>query len=212
MKAKEPILLIGGGGNCKSVIEAIESEGKYQVAGIVDAPDRVGKLVLGYPIIGSDEDLPEFLKQVPNALITVGQLKSAASRIRIFDAIKAAGARLPVIVASTANVSKHALIGEGTVILHGALVNADAVVGVNNIINTGAIIEHDAVTGNHCHISTGAVLNGDCVVGNEVLIGSNAVLKQGIKIADKAVVGAGSIVLKDVDAGMVVVGNPAKIK
>jgi sugar O-acyltransferase (sialic acid O-acetyltransferase NeuD family) len=210
--SNDQILLVGGGGHCKSVIEAIESEGKYNISGIIDAPEKVGQTVLGYPIIGTDSDLPQLVSKVGNVIITVGQLKNAAVRIRIFEQLKELGANLPVIIAATARVSKHASLGEGTVVLHNALVNAGAEVGANTIINTGAVIEHDVRIGNHCHISTGALVNGDCEIGNQVLIGSGAVLKQGIKIAGNAVVGAGAVVLQNVNNAEVVVGNPAKEK
>lgn len=212
MEPKKEILLIGGGGHCKSVIEAIESEGKYAIAGIIDSPEKVGQTVLGYPIIGSDKDFPEFLTKIPTVLITVGQLKSAVVRVKLFEQLKALGAEFPVIIAASAIVSKHAEVGEGTVILHQCVINAGAEIGANNIINTAAVLEHDSKTGNHCHISTGAFINGDCEIGNEVLIGSCAVLKQGLKIGNKAIIGAGSVVIKEVQQGSIVVGNPAKVK
>jgi sugar O-acyltransferase (sialic acid O-acetyltransferase NeuD family) len=208
--AKEQILLLGGGGHCKSVIEAIESQGHYQIAGILDSPDKVGQTTLGYPVIGTDDELGKFIDRIPNVLITVGQLKDAGKRQHLFTFAKSAGAVLPVIIASTAYVSKHAVIGEGTVILHHAVVNADAQVGTNVIVNTGAIIEHDAKVGDHSHISTGAVINGGCEVGSRVLTGSNAVLNQGIKVEENSIVGAGAVVIQHVKKGTVVVGNPAK--
>ena len=212
LMAKEQILLLGGGGHCKSVIEAIESQGVYQIAGILDSPDKVGQATLGYPVIGTDEELGKFIDRIPNVLITVGQLKDAGKRQHLFTFAKSAGAVLPVIIASTAYVSKHARIGEGTGIMHHAVVNAGAQVGATVIINTSAIIEHDAQVGDHSHISTGAVINGGCEVGRRVLVGSNAVLKQGIRIQENSIVGAGAVVIQEIKQAAVVVGNPAKEK
>jgi sugar O-acyltransferase (sialic acid O-acetyltransferase NeuD family) len=208
--AKKEILLLGAGGHCKSVIEAIESQNEFHIAGILDMPEKVGQTVLGYPVIGSDENIAEWIAKIPNAVVTVGQLKSAAVRIRLYTRLKEVGANLPVIVASSAYVSRHASISEGTVVLHQAFVNAGASIGVNAIINSAAIVEHDAMIGDHTHVSTGARINGDCIIGNEVLIGSNAVLRNGINIESKVVVGAGAVVVKNVSKGLTVVGNPAK--
>jgi sugar O-acyltransferase (sialic acid O-acetyltransferase NeuD family) len=208
--SKERILLLGAGGHCKSVIEAIESQNEYCIAGILDIPEKVGQEVLGYPVVGSDENINEWVKKVPNALITVGQIKSAALRIRLYTKLKEAGAHLPVIIASSAYVSRHSNISEGTVVLHQAFVNAGANVGFNVIINTASIVEHDAFIGNHTHISTGARVNGDCLIGSEVLVGSNAVIKNGVSIQDRAIIGAGAVVVKDVTKDLTVVGNPAK--
>lgn len=212
MESKTNILLIGGGGNCKSVIEAIESQEQFQIFGIIDTSDKVGQCILGYFVVGTDKDLPRLLAETPAVLITVGQLKSATVRIKLFKKVKALGSVFPVIIASSAIVSKHAKIGEGTVIMHQAVVNAGAEIGVNAIVNTAAVIEHDTKIGNHCHISTGAVVNGGCRIGNEVLVGSCAVLKQGVKVENNVIIGAGSVVLKDVGLGKTIVGNPAKVK
>src|SRR6476620_8115504 len=132
------IILIGGGGHCKSVIEVIESAGQYKIGGIVDVPEKVGELVLGYKIIGSDNDLPSLMAEFRNFHITVGHIRSNKVRVKMFDQLREKGASLPVIIASTAHVSSHARVNEGSVIMHHAFVNAGAKIGKNCIINTGA--------------------------------------------------------------------------
>ena len=157
---KPRIILVGGGGHCKACIDVIEQEGKYSIAGIVDVMEKLHQKILGYEIIATDDDLPGFVKEYENFLITLGQIKSPERRIRIFENLKESGIKLPVIISPLAYVSKHAKIEEGTIVMHYALVNAGAKVGKNCIINTKALIEHDAWIGDHCHIATGAVING----------------------------------------------------
>ena len=137
------LILVGGGGHCKSVIEVAESAGR-RIAGILDVAANVGKKVLGYDIIGTDDSIVEWAGKA-EFVVTIGYIKDASVRIRLHEKIKAAGGRLAVLIASTAHVSKHALIGEGSVIMHHALVNADARIGKGCIINTFSNIEHDAV-------------------------------------------------------------------
>ncbi len=72
---KQKIILIGGGGHCKSCIGVIEEEGKYEIAGIVDKPEKIGKKILGYKIIAEDNQISELVKKYNNFLITVGQIK-----------------------------------------------------------------------------------------------------------------------------------------
>ena len=48
---KEKIVLIGGGGHCHSVIDVIEQTNKYEIIGIVDTKENIGKKVLDYEII-----------------------------------------------------------------------------------------------------------------------------------------------------------------
>lgn len=207
---QKEIILVGGGGHCKSVIDVIEQEGSFRIRGILDVPEKVGQEVMGYPITATEEELPALLKDVKYALITVGQVKNSAVRLRLFELVKAAGGQLPVLVSPQAYVSRHAQIGEGSIVMHGAYVNAGARVGANTIINSQALVEHDAQIGNHCHISTGAVVNGDCQVGNHVLIGSRASLRQGVSIADQVLLGMGSVVLHDITEPGIYVGVPAK--
>ena len=155
---KHPLILIGGGGHCKSVIEVAESAG-YEIKGILDMPDEVGKDVLpGHKVIETDDEIPQYVEEC-DFIITVGFIKNPALRIKLYNKVKAAGGRLATIIASTAHVSKYAELGEGTVIMHHAFVNAGAKIGDNCIINTFVNIEHDAEVGNQCHISTGTMVN-----------------------------------------------------
>ena len=208
--AKRGIILIGGGGDCGSCIEALKSHGRYSIVGIVDKKENIGQRVFGYNIIGCDDDLEALSKKYTYALVTVGQIKSAALRIKLFETLEGFGFKLPVIVASSAYVSKHAEIGKGTIIMHQALVNANATIGKNCIINSKALIEHDCVIGDHCHISTASILNGDVTVGNACFVGSNTTFVNGKSIADNVFLGIGSLVNKDITESGIYVGNPAR--
>ena len=204
------LVLLGGGGHCKSVIEAAESAG-YQILGVLDMPEEVGKAVLSTKVIGTDDDIPAYVDKA-EFVITVGFIKNPAIRIKLYNKVKEAGGKLATIVASTAHVSKYATIGEGTVVMHQAFVNAGANVGNNVILNTFTNIEHDAVIGNQCHISTGTMVNGDCKVGDNCFIGSQSVLANGITVGDDIVVGAGSLVRKSIKEKGIYSGNPAILK
>ena len=208
---KRPLILIGGGGHCKSVIEVAESAG-YEIKGILDMPDEVGKEVLpGHKVIGTDDEIPQYVEEC-EFVITVGFIKNPALRIKLYNKVKAAGGRLATIIASTAHVSKYAELGEGTVIMHQAFVNAGAKIGDNCIINTFVNIQHDAVVGNQCHISTGTMVNGECKIGENCFIGSQSVCANCIEIASDIIVGAGSVVRKSIRMKGIYAGNPAILK
>lgn len=208
---KRPLILIGGGGHCKSVIEGAESAG-YEIKGILDMPDEVDKEVLpGHKVIGTDDEIPQYVEEC-DFIITVGFIKNPALRIKLYNKVKAAGGRLATIIASTAHVSKYAELGEGTVIMHQAFVNAGAKIGDNCIINTFVNIEHDAEVGNQCHISTGTMVNGECKIGENCFIGSQSVCANCIEIASDIIVGAGSVVRKSIRVKGIYAGNPAILK
>lgn len=204
------LILIGGGGHCKSVIEVAESAG-YQILGVLDMPEDVGKEILSTSVIGSDDDIPSYIDKA-EFVITVGFITNPATRIKLYNRVKEVGGKLATIIASTANVSKYAEIGEGTVVMHHAFVNAGAKIGNNVILNTFSNVEHDAVIGDQCHISTGVMVNGDCKVGNNVFVGSQSVLANGITIDDDIIIGAGSFVRKSLKTKGIYSGNPAILK
>ena len=204
------LILVGGGGHCKSVIEVAESAG-YTILGIIDRPEELGKLVFDYKVIGVDDDIPQYVEKA-EFVITVGFIKNPALRIKLYNKVKEAGGKLATIVASTAHVSKYATLGEGTVVMHQAFVNAGAQIGNNVILNTFTNIEHDAVVGDQCHISTGTMVNGDCKIGQNVFVGSQSVLANGIEVGDNIIIGAGSVVRKSISQKGIYVGNPAILK
>jgi len=189
---KEKIVLIGGGGHCHSVIDVIEQENKYEIIGIVDKKENIGKKVLNYEVLACDNDLETIFLSCKNALITVGHIESNKIRVDIYNKLKQIGFNLPVIVSPIAYVSKYADAGEGTVIMHHVLVNANVKIGKNCIINTKALIEHDCIVENNCHISTASVINGGVTVKENSFFGSNATSKQAIEI--DGFIKAGSLV------------------
>lgn len=196
MKGK--IILIGGGGHCKSCLDVIEQDGRFDISGVIESPDYIGEgSILGYPILGTDDELSELRNQFEYAIITVGQIKTPEPRIRLYGLLKKLKFSLPVIVAPTAYISPHSSIEEGTIIMHQALVNAGSRIGVNCIINTKALVEHDAIIEDHCHIATGAVINGGARVGTGTFFGSNAVCKEYAEIGGNTVVGCGAKITRN---------------
>lgn len=196
-----PLLLIGGGGHCRSCIDVIETAGRFEIAGIIDFNETSDAAGLGYPWLGNDDALPALVRQYRSVLITVGQVKSPDIRITLFEKLSALGAEFPVIVSPLAHVSRHARVAPGTIVMHGAIINASASVGENCIINSQALVEHDSTVAAHCHLSTGAKLNGDVHVDAGSFIGSGAVVHHGVRIARRCIVGAGAVVAKNLTEG-----------
>lgn len=191
------IILIGGGGHCKSCIDVIESEKKYTIKGIFEKK-REKKFLLNYKVF-SESYLNKKETRNNYAFVTVGQIKNYKIRVELFCKIKNLGFRIPSIVSPLAYVSKHAVIGQGTIVMHGAVVNAGAVIGDNCIINTNSLIEHDVIIGNHTHISTEATINGGVIINDKVFVGSRAIIKNNITIGEGSVIGAGLYIKKNLN-------------
>lgn len=189
--SKPSLILIGAGGHAHACIDVIEQHDQFRIAGLVGMPEDMHTRHLGYSVIATDNDLPQLAKEYQYAFIAVGQIQSPDSRIRLYQQAIELGFQLPVIIAPAAHVSRHAIIGAGTIVMHGAIVNAGAKVGVNCIINTRALLEHDATVEDHCHISTGAILNGDVSIGAGSFVGSGSIIKEGVALGKRCVVGMG---------------------
>ncbi|MCK5110888.1 MAG: NeuD/PglB/VioB family sugar acetyltransferase [Arcobacteraceae bacterium] len=180
--SKNEIILVGGGGHCKAVIDIIELEDKFTIAGIIDKKELIGQYILGYKIIGCDDDLEKLFEKYKYAIVTVGQIKTNTLRVNLFNQLKDIGYNLPIIKSPLAYISKHSNIGDGTIIMHQALVNANTKIGNNCIINTKALIEHDCMIEDSCHISTACVINGGVVVKKDTFVGSNVTTKEYIEV------------------------------
>ena len=189
--SKPKIILIGAGGHAHACIDVIEQHGGYQIAGLVGMAEEMHAEHLGYKVIATDNNLPELVKGYQYAFITVGQIQSSDHRIRLYQHATELGFQMPVFIAPSAHVSRHASIGVGTIVMHGAIVNAGARVGNNCIINTRALLEHDVAVEDHCHISTGAILNGEVKIGTGSFVGSGSIIKEGLTLGQRCVVGMG---------------------
>ena len=174
---KRKIILLGGGGHCKSCIDVIEQSEQFEIVGILDRQELVGEKVVGYTIIGTDEQINK-LTEEHEFLITVGQIHSAKLRKDLFYKLLTSHAKIATVISPRAHVSKYAIVQKGTIVMHDVLINPDANIGKNCILNSNALIEHDVVVEDHCHISTGAILNGGVIVREGTFFGSNATSKE----------------------------------
>ncbi len=199
------IVLVGGGGHCKSVLDSLWRACPGAEPVIVDASLPAGSEVLGAKVVGGDEVLPAlFGAGCRQAFVTIGSILSTAPRRKVAEALKALGFAFPNIVDPSAVVSPFAAHGQGIFIGKNAVVNAGASVGDHAIVNTAAVIEHDSAVGAFAHVSVGAVLCGNVHVANDAFIGAGAVVIQGRSVGERAVIGAGCTVKKNVGAGVLV--------
>ena len=191
------ILLVGAGGHAAACIDVIEQHGRYKIAGLIGTQAETGGSVLGYPIVATDAELESLRSRYEAAFIAIGHIKSAELRVRVFDRLQALGYTLPTIVSPRAWVSPHAAVGEGTIVMHGAIVNARARVGRNCILNSQSLVEHDSRIADHCHVATAAVVNGDVTIDAGTFVGSRSSIRQGTRIGARCVIGMGQVVLTD---------------
>lgn len=205
----EKLVIFGAGGHAKVVIDAVEREGRYEIAFLADADaSRVGSTVLGYPVRMEEDGFAAPSAGITNAIVAIG---GNATRRRIAGAARRLGLQLATVIHPGAIVARTARIGEGSLVMPGSIINADARIGDNVIVNTGAVIEHDCSIGDDAHIAPNATLCGGVVVGSGTLIGAGSTVLVGIRIGSGATIGAGSTVLEDIADGVRAVGSPCRV-
>jgi sugar O-acyltransferase (sialic acid O-acetyltransferase NeuD family) len=211
MVKNNKLLLLGGGGHCKSVIDSLLKTNSYTEVGIIDKKENVGESILGVPIIGYDDDLFKLYHNgYNNAFITIGSIGNPSIRVKLFKVIEEIGFEIPNIIDINAIISEHVTLEKGIYIGKNAVINAGSFIGKCAIINTASILEHDCIIGKFSHISPGSVLCGEVKIGEYTHIGARSVVKQQVKIGANSLIGMGSVVLKNISENVMAYGNPCK--
>ena len=207
------VILTGGGGHARQIIEIILANKEYHIVGITDNdPLMRRRRVDGVPVVGNDEVLHQYFKKgVRRAFISLGSVDDTNARINLYNMLIEIGFELINVIHSSALISSSVTLGTGNAIMAGSIINAHTTLGTNCIINTGAIVEHDCIIHDHVHIATGAKVAGGVTIQAGAHIGLGALVKQGLTIGRQAIVGAGALVLNDIPARVVCGGIPAKI-
>jgi sugar O-acyltransferase (sialic acid O-acetyltransferase NeuD family) len=208
----EKIVILGISGHAKVIIDIVEQEGRYKVAGLVDRFCRDGVRILSYPVIGQDEDLPLLLKQytISGVIVAIGDnFLRATVAARVAEACP--GLRFVSTVHPRAYVAREVRIGAGSVVMAGVSVNPSCVIGNHCILNTNASLDHDSCMADFSSIAPGVITGGGCQIGEYSAVGIGAVMIHNITIGDHTIIGAGATVVKDIESFAVAYGSPAKI-
>ncbi|MCX8061831.1 MAG: NeuD/PglB/VioB family sugar acetyltransferase [Anaerolineales bacterium] len=193
------LLIFGGGGHGKSLIELIRASGQHLIAGVIDDNKPLGSLILGVPIIGRSQDLPALYQRGYRLMVNaVGGIGDISQRIAVFEHGRSAGFAFPTVIHPTAFIEESAILGEGAQVFPHAYVGSDAYIGFGAIINTGAIVSHDCQLGDYVNLSPGSILAGEVVIGEATLIGMGVTVNLRVKIGARCRIGNGAIVKQDV--------------
>lgn len=205
------VILFGASGHAKVVLDLCEKIDSLNVVALYDDNQALaGGQLLGYPIIGGREQWLAAVKD--GTLANVVTIGSNRLRRDIATWILKNGGRLcPALVHPSAQIGRDVVIGDGTVLMAGTVVNCETHIGANVIINTGARVDHDCRIGAGVHVAPGSTVCGGVKIGDFSLIGAGAVICPNLRIGVGAIIGAGAVVVRDVLEGCTVVGVPARI-
>ncbi len=209
---KVPVLIVGGGGHAKVLIEALRLRSE-RILGILEAdPAMVGTEVLGVRVIGDDGELAIHPAASILLVNAIGSVNRPTARSAVFMKFKEKGYSFATVIHPSAVVASDAILGEGAQIMAGAVIQPGSRIGRNTIVNTNASVDHDCLIGDHVHLSPGVTLSGGVRVGDSVHVGTGATVIQGVTIGRNSLVGAGSVVVSSVPENAEFVGVPARKK
>jgi sugar O-acyltransferase (sialic acid O-acetyltransferase NeuD family) len=202
------IIVYGGGGHGKSLIDLLRALGTYRIVGVLDDGIGAGEKILGVPVLGGSEQLSDLYESgVRQAINAVGGIGNLAVRTRVFQRLAQAGFVCPPVVHPSAFVEPSATLAAGVQIMPLAYVGSEARLGFGVIVNTGAVVSHDCRLGDYANISPGALLAGEVQIGEGALIGMGATVNLLVSVGAGARIGNGSTVKENVpDKGIVRAG------
>lgn len=191
------LIIIGASGHGKVIADIAELSGYSEIVFFDD--DASVKNCGSYPVSTIPEELPD-----GDVIIAIGNPKVRRSFME-----KYGGRHFPVLIHPDAVVAKSVKLGEGTVVMAGAVINAETVTGRGCIINTCSSADHDCRLGDYVHIAVGAHLCGTVAVGDFSWIGAGAVVSNNVSVCADCTVGAGAVVIKDIEESGTYAGVPA---
>lgn len=194
------VTLYGASGHGKVIIDILESQGIAIDCVLDDNPNL--KRILNYPIL---KPIAHSIDTTTKLIFSIGN-----NKIRKMLSTKVA-CTFANAIHPTAIISRHATVGEGTVVMAAVVVNPATKIGNHCIINTAAVVEHDCIIEDFVHISPNVSLAGNVQVMEGAHVGIGASVIQGVRIGKWATIGAGTVIVKDVPDYAVVVGIPGKI-
>ncbi|WP_299409505.1 acetyltransferase [Acaryochloris sp. IP29b_bin.148] len=206
------IVIIGSSGHAKVIIDIVQQEGRYNIAGLLDDGRNVGEQTLGYSVLGPVEDLPELVTAhaIKGVIVAIGD---NFVRSQVAGRIQDVCPDLPFVSAihPSASIATEVSIGEGTVVMAGVSINPCSSIGRSCILNTHSSLDHDSVLEDFASLAPHATTGGNCHIGQYSAISIGAVLVHGIHIGEQTVIGAGSVVMTSIQPFVVAYGTPAKI-
>ena len=206
------IFVVGCSGHAGVVIDIIEKQGIYAIAGLIDTYVPAGAEAFGYRVLGTERDLPRLMAEhgVGAGVIAIGD---NATRHRVAEAIGEVAPEFGFVAAihPSAQIARGVSIGPGTVVMAGAVINTNARIGAHCIVNTSASVDHDNVLERYSSVGPRATTGGNVRLGEFSALALGASVIHGRSIGAHSVVGATATVLRDIPAAVVAYGTPARV-
>lgn len=208
MTDKKVLIIIGAGGHGKVAADCASETERFERIQFLDGKYPDFQQVENWKVVGHQDNFASFDSENTWFFVAIG---NNAIRHQKQQMLLKGGQKIATLIHPNACIAKDVNIGNGSLILAGAVVNIAVDIGAGCIINTGATVDHDCQLGQFSHIAPGVNLAGSVTLGCEVFIGIGSAVIPCLSIGDKSIVGAGSVVLTDLPEHVTAVGSPAKV-
>lgn len=205
------LVIMGAGGDGKNVAEMVEDIGsEWNLLGFLDDdPSKQGIEINGVPVLGKIVDATKYSNC--HYVLLIGHVGNYFAKKRLVAKLGISLGNYATIIHPDARISKYANIGRGSVIYPGVTVMTNAEVGNFVFVAASTDIGHDTKIGDYVTISTLVAVSGYVIIEEGCYIGLSSSIREHVTVREWSTVGMGSVVVSDVPAYHVVVGNPAKV-
>jgi len=205
------IIIFGTGGHSKVIVDIIEKQGKYNIVGFIDEYRKKNTIILGYKVIGNDSTFKDifFTYEVYGGIIGIGD---NSMRAKIRDKVIKVIPNFNFVncIHPKSTFGKDASLGEGNVVMAGAIINSSTRIENHCIINTNSSIDHDCIMLDFSSIAPNVTIGGNVKIGEYSAIGIGANIFHNVNVGCNCIIGGGSLVCRDTKENSIYYGSPSK--
>lgn len=199
------IIIVGARGGAKMIIDAVKSQGIFNVKYLLDDAILDYDNLSGFKILGSTNLLDAlFDNGYRNVVLAFGTISQRRNRLQMYKSLAKTGWSFPNIIHGQAMLESSVIMGKGNIVLAGSVVGSDVVLGDYNFINTGSIVSHECRLKNNVHTAPGCVLAGRVSVGSSTLIGMNATIYFDINVGENVTINNGVVINEDISNNLII--------
>ena len=196
------LTILGASGHGKVVADIAKLSGYDDIEFLDD--DKTVKSCGIYPVVGRCSDALSIYNDV---FVAIGNADHRKKLIELLN-----NKKIPYLIHPKAVVAEEVILGKGTVVMAGAVINPGVRIGIGSIINTCSSVDHDCVIGDYVHVSVGAHISGTVVVGENTWIGAGVTVSHNVDICSDVTIGAGAVVVRNIDKPGTYIGVPARLR
>jgi sugar O-acyltransferase (sialic acid O-acetyltransferase NeuD family) len=207
----ENIVIFGSGGHAKVIVDIIEKQAKFNIAGFIDESHEKNKIIMGYKVIGNESSLKDivFNYEIYGGIIGIGDNSiRAKNRDKITKIIP--NFKFVNCIHPKSTLGKDATLGDGNVVMAGAIINSSSRIKNHCILNTNSSLDHDCLMLDFSSIAPNATVGGNVKIGDHSAIGIGANILNGLNIGNNCIIGGGSLVCHDTNKNSIYYGSPSK--